>query len=156
MNQDARRGFVLGLALAGAIMFGLDGWNQAGRAREIARWKRELAKANAQRRTDSVEVVRYVTRTRTMRDTVLARLTDTAYVRSYVLKTDTLRTKCMACIASAAAVATAADTVILKVGANQRRLTDRFGVTAGYGVLLDRAGDVRHGFTIGATVRVWP
>lgn len=138
------------------IVVGLSAWRTEPRAEDVGYYRRLWQEARARRRVDSVDVVKYVVRTKTSSDTVLERITDTAYIRRYVYQTDTLREKCLACIASAAALEHTADTVIVKVGANERRWYDRVGVNTGYGVLLDRGGSVRHGLTVSASVRIWP
>ena len=145
-------GLVVGVLVALGIAYRWD----RGHATEIAVWKQRYNVAKAVVRHDSVQVVKYETRVRTLRDTVLQQLTDTQLVREFVYRTDTLRQRCMACIASAAAAVRIADTVIVKVGANQRRWTDRFGLTAGYGVQFARDGRLTHGLQVSLSARLWP
>lgn len=160
MTRGELRAAVIAILLTIATGIGLVAWHDASlrraHAADVGRYKRMYQAAKVAVRTDSVEVVKVVTSTRTLRDTVLERLTDTALVREYVYRTDTLRAACLRCVASASQLGAIGDTTLAKVAANERRWYDRLGVSAGYGVLLDRAGDVRHGVTVSASVRLWP
>lgn len=147
------RGLLLGLALGVGAMIVVMTWRERGSAAEIASWKEKFDAAKATVRTDSVEVVKWVSRTKTLSDTI--NIHDTLQVIEYIQRTDTLRQRCMACIASASRLAVTADTVFIKLEANARKWTDRFGLHAGYGATLVD-GRIRTGPTFSASVRVWP
>lgn len=112
-------------------------------------------------------VVRLVTRTQTLRDTVLARLTDTAYVTRYVYQTDTLRVACERCARQLATLIEASEATNraadLHVASLQRELArqkrknvlQRFGVSCGYGGTVAQ-GQVYAGPQCGVSVRVLP
>lgn len=161
MTRAELRAFVIGALFALAVALGALAWHdatlRAAHASELKTYRGLYLAAKTAVRRDSVEVVKYVTRTRTLRDTVLENLTDTLKVKEYVYQTDTLREKCLACIASASRLSVVGDTLLRKERANGRRWYDRIGVGPGYGLLLDReTGTVRHGPTLTLTVRVWP
>lgn len=101
---------------------------------------------------DSVEVVRSVTRNRTLRDTLLLNVTDTLAVKAYVYQTDTLREKCMACIASASQVSTAGKAVI---EAARPKFRDRLNVSLGYGITKIGPA-VQAGPQLHVGFRIWP
>lgn len=161
MTRAELRAFVIGGLFALTVALGAMAWHDAtlrtAHARELKVYRGLYLAAKTAVRRDSVEVVKYVTRTRTLRDTVLENLTDTLKVKEYVYQTDTLREKCMACIASASALGRLGDSTIAVAGADRRRWYDRIGVGPGYGILFDRqSGVVRHGPTLTLTVRLWP
>lgn len=97
----------------------------------IGIWQAKYAEASTQRRIDSVYVDRWLTRTKTLRDTL--DIHDTLQVKEYVYRTDTLRQACMRCLASAARVNVAADGTQAALRTNQRRWYDRAGLYVGYG-----------------------
>lgn len=93
-------------------------WTDRQVAQHEAAWRRErsvlqakFAEAATQTRVDSVEVVKWATKTRTARDSLLVQITDTLLVKSYVYQTDTLRENCLRCTQSASRLRTVADSL---------------------------------------------
>lgn len=144
-------GVVMTLVLSGLTWRREASERQAERGALLAR----LEEARKIQRTDSVDVVRWVTRTRW--DTLDLR--DTIAVREYLTRVDTLRIACMACTASASAVSAAADTVIQFdnsiLAARRPSWRDRVGISIGYGI-TKIGPDVKAGPQLGVSVRVWP
>lgn len=139
---------LVGCALLAVALVREARMNRAMRG-ELSIWKAKYAEASTQRRVDSVAVVKWVTRTKTLRDTI--DIHDTLQVTEYIHQTDTLRLQCMRCLASAAALQQAGDTVIQKM--NQRRWYDRVGLFVGYG---QGWGQAQPGLVAGVGVRVFP
>jgi hypothetical protein len=130
------------------------------RARErISILQARVAEAETQRVVDSVEVVRTVTKTRTLRDSVLLRLTDTVAVERYIYQTDTLRTACLACVASAARLKVSYDSLSRfqdsLIQARRPSWKQRFGISCGYSA-VKIGSDLKAGPSCGIGVRVWP
>lgn len=150
---------LVGLVFAVALAVALLGAVQQRMCRdgalrgELAIMQARYAEASTQRRVDSVEVVKWVTRTERFRDTI--NVTDTLQVREYLRQTDTLRVRCLACLTSAAALNTSGDSTIRLLAVNRRRWYDRLGVTVGVGATV-RGGLVSVGPQVGLSVRVWP
>ena len=90
----------------------------------------EAKRVDTVRRTDSVRVVRTVARLDTLRVSILERLTDTMLVKEYVYRTDTLRAACLACVQSAARLASVNDSLRVAytglVGALERQKPKRW------------------------------
>jgi hypothetical protein len=91
----------------GAVLVGIATYLDKQQADEQARERisilqARVAEAETQRVVDSVEVIKRVTVTKTLRDSFFERITDTVIAREYIYQTDTLRTACLACVASAA------------------------------------------------------
>jgi hypothetical protein len=93
-------------------------WADYRVAKHEAAWRIERGKLQAKYaeaassvRVDSVEVVKWATKTRTVRDSLLVQITDTLLVKSFIYQTDTLRTACLACTASASQLRTVADSL---------------------------------------------
>ena len=150
------KSFLLGAGLATCLLVGLQKWRDVGNAEEIGRWREKYEQAKQQVRIDSVRVVETVTRTKTLRDSVLRFKTDTQLVERLVHRVDTLEQRCLACTASASVVIHTVDTLRIVEGRNNRRWTDRLGISGGYGFQLQKSGTGTHGWQIGATIRVWP
>lgn len=96
---------------------------QAGREAaeaQIAVWQAKYAEASTARRVDSVETVKWITKTRTLRDTVLTMGTIVPkMVTEYIYQTDTLRAVCLRCLASSAALQRASDSLSLALSAER-------------------------------------
>ena len=130
------------------------------RARErISILQARVAEAETERKTDSVEVVRTVTQTRTLRDSVLLRLTDTVMTERYVYQTDTLRTSCLACVSSAARLKVSYDSLSRfqdsLLTARRPSWRSRFGISCGYS-LVKVGPNVQAGPSCGVGLRLWP
>lgn len=117
----------------------------------------ELAKAKTDVRVDSVDVVRSVTRLKTLRDTL--NIHDTLQVLEYITRTDTVIQRCLACTVSASRLRAAADSVDAKwkvaYDAVRPKWTDRVGLSLGYGI-TKVGSDVKVGPQLGLSVRVFP
>lgn len=130
----------------------------ARRRADVTLWQAKAAEAAMQVRTDSVEVVKWATRTKTLTDTI--DIHDTVQVRELIYQTDTLRVKCLACTASASLLKVATDSVDRKWKAAydslpKPRLRDRCGIVLGVGALRDGTA-VRAGPTLSVGCRAWP
>lgn len=93
--------------------------------------KAKVAEASLARRVDSVEVIKWETRTRTFRDTL--NIHDTVAVKEFVIQTDTLRAVCLRCLASSAALQRASDSLSVALSAERdlwRQSAIRSGRTA--------------------------
>ena len=132
--------------------------NEQARAR-ISILQARVAEAETQRKTDSVEVIRTVTQTKTLRDSVLLRLTDTVAIERYIYQTDTLRTACLACVASAARLRVSYDSLARfqdsLLTARRPTWKSRFGISCGYS-LVKVGADVKAGPSCGVGIRLWP
>lgn len=117
----------------------------------------QLAEAQSDVRVDSVEVVKRVTQTRTIRDTL--NIHDTTQVIQYLYQTDTLRLACTACIESAARLRGASDSSIAfwkgRYESVRPSWKDRLGIHLGYG-LTKTGSDLKVGPQVGVSIRVWP
>lgn len=69
---------------------------------DIGRLTAEAARADTVRIVDSVEVVRTIVATDSVRDTLLLNLTDTVLVKKFITRVDTLKLACERCTVSAA------------------------------------------------------
>jgi hypothetical protein len=137
-------------------------WLDKQNAEEAARkreqiWKAKYAEAATSVKADSIEVVKRVTVTKTLRDTL--NIHDTLQVIEYLHQTDTLRLACTACTESASRLKVTADSSIAfwkgRYESVKPSWRDRLGVTVGYGV--SKAGsDVKVGPQVGISVRVYP
>ena len=119
-----------------------------------------VAEAETQRVVDSVEVIKRVTVTKTLRDSFMERITDTVIAREYIYQTDTLRTACLACVQSAARLRVSYDSLARfqdsLLQARRPSWRDRFGLSVGYGLSFGPDRTVLAGPNIHVGVRVWP
>jgi hypothetical protein len=137
--------------------------------REAAEVQRDIARARYAEAVTSVQpvvdtVVREVTKTRTLRDSVLVRKTDTLLVEKLVYQVDTLILACERCAQQLLELRSSSEALVSALGnsnvALQKRLArqkliSRFGLYGGYGAQKDGT-DVKVGFQVGVGVRLWP
>lgn len=102
-------------------------------------------------------VVVSITKVRTLRDTLLLNITDTLVVKEYVTRVDTVLKRCEDCARKLDSLQRAARAVVAQPlpSCPGPKLTDRFGIWAGYGATKTDT-IVRAGWQIGAGVRVFP
>lgn len=147
-----------------AVFVGIATYLDKQRADEQARERisilqARVAEAETQRVVDSVEVIKRVTVTKTLRDSVLLRLTDTVLVQKLVYQTDTLAETCLACVASAARLKVSYDSLTRfqdsLLRSRRPSWKSRFGISCGFS-LVKVGVDVKAGPSCGASVRVFP
>lgn len=155
MTRSELRALLVGMGLALSGVWLYVAWRDSGNADEIREARTVYVRVRSEVRRDSVEVVKWATRTKTLRDTLLRDTTITREVERFVFQTDTLRERCLRCTASASALGVAAETLFVKVGKNQRRFHDRLGISFGYGV-VKTGNEIRTGPNISASIKVWP
>jgi hypothetical protein len=118
-----------------------------------------LSRAILDSERDSVIVVKYATRTVTLRDSLLINKTDTLLQERFILQTDTLRLNCMACVESAARLRVWSDSSIQlwkgRYESVRPTWRDRFGVHVGYGA-TKTGSDLKVGPQVGVSFRAWP
>jgi hypothetical protein len=130
-------------------------WLQKQQARDDFKMRESIlqarvAEAETERRTDSVQVVKWATKTVTSRDTLLLHLTDTQKVKEFVYQTDTLRINCLACVVSAAKLSAANDSLVRLYRSVRPTWKDRFGLSVCY-------APGQQGPIVGAAcAKVWP
>lgn len=78
---------------------------------EIGRLTAEAARADTVRVVDSVEVIRNIVTTDSLRDTLLLNVTDTVLVKRFITRVDTLKLACERCTASAARLSVVNDSL---------------------------------------------
>lgn len=120
-----------------------------------ARYAEEAVKADGVADT----VIREVTKTRTLRDSILYYKYDTARVEEYVYRTDTLLVSCERCAAQLRAFRLVADSTLAakdaRIASLKPRFRDRCGLSVGVGAIRDGTV-VRAGPAVGVGCRVWP
>lgn len=171
-----------------AIVFGVllgGGIAECGARRETVAFTRQLSAASytadslkarlaeaimsVKPRVDTVRTI--VTRTKTLRDSVVLNVTDTLQVLRYVWRTDSLRAECLKCAALLDTIQErygderrATNTYIsllqgevhrVRVAAKRQSLTSRFGFSCGYGT-IKVGSDLKAGPGCMASVRVFP
>lgn len=128
-------------------------------------WQAKYATASARVDTVTVTVVRWASRTDTLRDSVLAHLTDTVVVKQYVQAVDSTVKACRDLVSDCArfrvtadstirAVSTERDVALKLASANRHSWFSRCGLLVGYGTPV--TGAIRGSALVGAGCRVWP
>jgi hypothetical protein len=155
---------IAGLLLLALIFAALLGRRDGDELREVNQrysiLQAKYAAAVLHVQHDSVEVVRWATKTKTLRDSVLVHTQDTLLIQRFVYQTDTLRESCLRCTESAARFRVSADSAIDFWQERYRRsrpgFRNRFGMYAGYGVSGGQDHQARLGWQMGIGLRVFP